>query len=356
MEIQNFSTKWIKFNILILFIIAAVVIFINYISILLPFIISIILAFLLLPVVDYFERLGFNRTLSVALLFGLVFIVIGLFSSFAFPSIKAQTAEFIKKAPEYKEVTMKKFNEIAETMPFLKNKKLVSDINQKIAVFINNITENLPEKIFAVASSVISLVSFLVLVPFTTFLLLKDSRKIKRYLVSIVPNRYFEMTLSLIYEINNQLRNYIKGLLLECSIVAILSMIGLLIVGIKSAVIIGAIAGITNIIPYLGPFVGASIGIIISLLDVPTLFNPASLIIVLKVIVVFLIVQQIDNIFISPSVVGKSVNLHPLLVVFALIIGAQAMGIFGMLIAVPLLSTFIVTFKVLYQGFKNYHL
>ena len=195
---------------------------------------------------------------------------------------------------------------------------------------------------------VISGLTFAVIVPFVAFFFLKEGRRLMRCLIALVPNTYFELCLNLIYQANKQIGNYIRGQLLAVLVVSVLSISGLSIIGVYYALPLGLLAGLANVIPYLGPLIGIVCSSIVALA------TGGGLAMVAKVIVMFLIVQLIDNVLIQPTMVAKSVELHPLVVLFVVMVGSQLMGIVGMLIAVPLTGIAKVSGQTIYKGIRQY--
>ena len=167
-------------------------------------------------------------------------------------------------------------------------------------------------------------------------------------MIELVPNAYFELTLNLLHQINGQIGGYIRGQLLSVFLVASLSVTGLFIVGMPYFLPVGVLAGIANMIPYLGPLIGIVSATIVAL-AMGKGFG-----MVMWVIVVFLIIQIIDNILIQPMVVAKSVDLHPLIVLVVVMIGSDLMGIVGMLVAVPFTGILKVSGQTVYEGIKGY--
>lgn len=131
---------------------------------------------------------------------------------------------------------------------------------------------------------------------------------------------------------NSTFKQFLKGQLLEAVLVAVLCIIALRIVGVNYYGVIGVISGICNLIPYLGPWIGAAIAVVVSLLGGG--YSTA-----VWAAVAMIIVQQIDNHLLAPKVVGDSVGLHPVIIMIVLLIGADVSGIFGMLLAVPVAAT-----------------
>lgn len=195
---------------------------------------------------------------------------------------------------------------------------------------------------------VISGLTFAVIVPFVAFFFLKEGRRLTRCLIALVPNAYFELCLNLMYRANRQIGNYIRGQLLAVLTVSVLSISGLSIIGVYYALPLGLLAGLANVIPFLGPLIGIACSSIVALAA------GGGLAMVAKVIVMFLIIQLIDNILIQPMMVAKSVALHPLVVLFVVMVGSQFMGIVGMLLAVPLTGIAKVSGQTIYQGIKQY--
>ena len=197
---------------------------------------------------------------------------------------------------------------------------------------------------------VVSGLTFVVIVPFVAFFFLKEGRRLTRSLIELVPNAYFELVLNLLHQINGQIGGYIRGQILATSVVSILAVSGLSIVGVDHALPLGLLAGLANMIPFLGPLIGIITASIVALA------TGGGLGMVGQVIVVFLIIQMIDNVIIQPTVVAKSVEMHPLVILFVVMVGSQLMGIVGMLIAVPLTGIIKVSSQTVYEGVRGYRL
>jgi predicted PurR-regulated permease PerM len=200
-----------------------------------------------------------------------------------------------------------------------------------------------------VLGGVVSGITYLVLVPFVTFFFLREGGNILHSMIEWVPNAYFELVLNLIHQVNGQIGGYIRGQLLAVSVVATLAVVGLSLIQMQYALVIGILAGLANMIPYLGPLIG------IFTAGFVALASGGGLALVSKVVIVFLAIQLIDNLFIQPTIIAKSVNLHPLVVLFAVMVGNQlGGGIVGMLLAVPVAGILKVSIQTFYQGFRAY--
>ena len=158
------------------------------------------------------------------------------------------------------------------------------------------------------------------------------------------------MVLNLLYRIDLQLGGYIRGMVLSVIIISMLSIAGLYLVDLEYFLVVGALAGIANVIPYLGPLIGIVAGLIAAGLQYSTI-NVA---VALPVVLVFLFVQIMDNVFVAPVVVARSVNLHPLVVIFVVLVGSQLFGAVGMILAVPATSVIKVSAQTVYEGLRSY--
>lgn len=312
------------------------------------FVLSILLAYLLDPLVGYLETLGLSRSSGTLIIFALVAGIIAWGLAVFLPAISSQASSITKylQSGEISGMVSKWDKTLQERLAFLGNPEMAQNISEKIQTWIVKFQEG----IFKFALSLFSALTDLVIIPFITFFLIKDGPAMKKAFIQAVPNRYFEMSLNLVYKTNQQLGNYIRGQMIDAFLVGVLSVIALFFLHIDYYVLIGSVAGLANMIPYFGPIVGAVPAIVVSLSQNPSLMP------VVWIAVAFAVIQLIDNVFISPLVVAKSVNLHPLLVVVVVLIGGQLLGILGMLIAVPVTSILNVIIKEVIYGFKNYRI
>lgn len=337
----------------------AIAVLIKYLSLFMPFIIALLIAFLLSPFVDYLEGTGMSRTIAVVI----IFIIFGLVLFVAFkmlpPILFREIDGFKQQLPAYAESAkslsadaIKTVNKLEKENPWIKRFNLSKTIETSINKFGTSKEAGDMGKIAGfvtkILSSAMDIILFLILIPFLVFFVMRDGRLIKKTMIALVPNRYFEMALSIQYELDRQLRNYIKGQLLDTLIVGALSWIALRIVGMKYDFAIGWMAGFANLIPIIGSIIPSVIVVFVALLDA----NSLSL--AIKGVIALQVVQLLDRAIVSPIVVGKSVSLHPVLVMFAIIAGGYVMGVFGMVAGVPLFSAVLVTIKILTTGFREY--
>jgi len=192
-------------------------------------------------------------------------------------------------------------------------------------------------------------------ISFITFFLLLENGIIRRLIISIIPNQYFEVFISGIYKIEKLLSNYLLGLLFQMISIFTIASIGLSIVGVKYALTIAVFAAVANLIPYLGPILGSSFGILVTISTTGGLELNLFLIVVIKVLSVFAFVQVVDNVFLQPLIFSKSVKAHPLEIFVIIFVGATVAGIPGMIAAIPVYTIVRVSSTEIYTGFNEYN-
>ncbi len=221
-----------------------------------------------------------------------------------------------------------------------------------IAVALNNIFGE--EQITAVAGSIVGVFTNLfyavIVVPFVAFFFLKDGMQIRHNLLRLVPNRYFEPSLMLIEKIETIVGKYFRALLAQIAAVAVVASALLYVVGLEYAIAVGVFTGLANTIPYFGPFMGFLAGTLMGIVQT------GDFSLVLGVVVAMLLTQITDNVIFQPYIFSRAAKTHPLLILFAVLIGAQLAGIIGMLIAIPVLTILRVSVEQLLWSLRNYRI
>jgi predicted PurR-regulated permease PerM len=163
-----------------------------------------------------------------------------------------------------------------------------------------------------------------------TYYVIKDADKFKEFALSLLPGKWRNGLVGTGKEINRILANFIQGQLLIALLVGALETIGLMLVKMKYPLVLGMVGGLANIIPYFGPYIGAIPAVAVALTISPMKAFWS--------IVVFVVVQQLDNNFISPKIIEGKLGLHPVATIFAVLVGGEFFGILGMLLAVPVMA------------------
>ncbi|GAB4378213.1 MAG: AI-2E family transporter [Calditrichia bacterium] len=308
-------------------------------------IVSSLLSYILDPVTSALESRGFSRTLSTLIVFFYIIILLVGFVLLILPVISREIHAIQAGIAAGKARQLfQQLEELAQSrLGFLGMKEI--NLSEKAQGFLSNFGKD----IFNYLLNVVSLITNLVIIPFIMFFLLKDGPDIKKAVISLVPNRYFEFSLNLLHKMDLQLGNYLRGQFLDALIIGILSIIALWILGVNYFFVIGAFAGLANLIPYIGPIAGAIPAIIVSIMQT------GSFELVPWIALAFILVQLIDNVIVQPLVVAKTVNLHPLIVLLVVIIGGQFFGILGMILAVPFTGVVKVVAQEAYWSYKQYH-
>lgn len=212
-----------------------------------------------------------------------------------------------------------------------------------------------------IKNSLMEDLSIWILAPLIFIFLGFDNGQMRRYFISLVPNRYFELSLTVLDMLDDAIGKYLRGTLLECSLVGLTLAVGLFLLGIPLpvALAIGLVSGLANAIPFLGPAIGLVIALAYSLIAehitplIPGL-NPQDL--ALYVVVLIAIAHVLDNVVYQPIVLGNAVNLHPLVVIVAIIGGSVLMGVWGMLLAIPTVVVLKTAIETLFKELKDYRI
>jgi len=195
-------------------------------------------------------------------------------------------------------------------------------------------------------------------ITFMTFFFLREKGKLRQTFLNLVPNQYFEFSVTAYHKIQSLLISYLSGLLLQMVIVFTVTSLGLYLMGVKYAVTIGFFTAIANLIPYFGPFLGALFGVAVGLSTSTVLGTELSqsMFFIVKILAVFGVVQLTDNMFIQPIIFSKSVKAHPLEIFVIIFAGANLGGVAGMICAIPVYTIFKVAFIELGFGYSQYHI
>ncbi|MFA9378455.1 MAG: AI-2E family transporter [Lachnotalea sp.] len=278
-----------------------------------------------------------------------VYIMIGgqLSKNTSISNIIVYITDYISKNQLSTDVIESKLNSLNIQLPDNFN-NIVAKVVATLQAYFTTSIGGLASSIVTFGSNVLSFFISLIL----SIYLLKDYEYFvelwnKIYYMIFRKSKAGKVLGECITVVNTTFSNYIKGQLLDACIVGILSAIALTIIGVDYALIIGIIAGICNMIPYVGPLVGTVLAAIMGLLS-------GQPIMILWAIIAMVVVQQIDNNFLAPKIVGDSVGLHPVFTMLAIVIGGNVGGLIGMLVAVPLTASFKVLVSRWYEANIDY--
>jgi len=302
----------------------------------LPLLIGTIIAYILIPLVKLLRkkmRKIFAVFITYLLFLGIIFVLL----FFIIPLVIEQFKIFVVKIPSYIEGVTGFLNNFLKTNSMLKNlgniigKESIpsnsKEITQNILSGFNLANINIFQSATTVTKTVFNILLNFIIGPVLGFYILKDADIIASTFIKIIPPKYKNQFVILINKINNVFGKYVRAQLLVSLIVGTLYTIVLLILRVDFAVFLGFTAGILNIIPFLGPLIGAIPAALTALYITPLK--------ALLVVLLFVAVQQIDNYFISPNIMKHQVGVHPGVIIFSLIAGGAIFGFLGLLLAVP---------------------
>ncbi len=322
-----FTKKNVRLAILILFSLAIVYFFWLVRNGLYPFIIALLLAYLLNPPVCYLEKKGLSRGLAITLVYVVLFTILILGGARLIPVFVRDLESFAKELPQI-------LNKVEELFYLIQNHYHNSVLPYSMRIAIDDAVLSMQQTgqgfIRDLTDSIMGLISHfigLAITPILAFYFLHDWRQIKESFTLLIPCRWrHEYTLAL-KDVDKVLSGVIRGQLTVAVIVGILVSSGLYLFKVPFALLIGIAAGLLDIIPYFGAFIGATPAITLALLESPVL--------AVKVGLLFFIIHQLEGSIIGPKILGESVGLHPITVIFFLFAGGELFGIIGMLLGVP---------------------
>lgn len=308
-----------------------------------PFLIAGVLFYLFRPLVDFLESKKVPRFLGIILLY---FSLIGVMVGIAFmvgPLLQEQLNAFIKNAPKMARALGTQWevfqNNRANFPPYVED--IIKSIMNSAETILLSIGNNIANLLGVVASVVL----IAVIVPFILFYMLLEGNKAPNQLLKLLPPKKANEGRMILRDMNKALSTYVQGQLLVCLCVGIMVYIGYLIIGIDYSLILALVAMITNAIPFVGPFIGIIPAIIIALFDSPSM--------VFWVIVVVVIAQQIESNLISPQIMGRALDVHPLTIILLLLVAGNFGGVLALILAVP---TYAIAKVIIKHSFRLYQL
>lgn len=294
-------------------------------TILVPFFIAAFITYLLHPVVEKLHELKVPRPIAIIVIYLLFFGGLGYGLYKVLPYTIQQLKDFTSNLPEYVDLYKTVTEDFYKQIDYLPEA-----FHEQVNTMLTSLEETLATIITGLLDLTKKLVSSFILfaiIPFISFYLLKDFDLVKKSVWYLTPRKMRRSGKRLLGDIDESLGNYIRGQLLVALIIGVCAWLALWLAGMKYPLLLGIIIGLTNIIPYFGPILGAVPAMIIAL--------TISMKMVIIVIVIIFALQFLEGNLLSPLIVGKSLHMHPVIIIFALLIGEAVGGIFGLILAVP---------------------
>ena len=314
-----------------------------------PLLIAVAVVYLLNPLVSALERRGVPRVAGAGIVYLLFLCIVALVISLLVPLVTRQITSVIDHFPDYLADGQALVRDVAARFGQEPNFRLDAEqVREWLAAGENRqaVTRYLTG-LRSVTNSVISGLIIVVLGPVMAFYLLVDLPRLRRGAMALIPPGRREEIRGLMDRIGQAVGGFFRGQLLVALFVGVASSIGLWAIGLPFWLLVGMVAGIFNLVPLVGPFIGGGLAVIIALISGEPLTA-------LWAALVLLVVQQIDNHLISPNVMGRTVQLHPVVVMLALLVGASFAGLFGMLVIVPLVAVAKIVFLFIWSKYVDY--
>ncbi|WP_210470422.1 AI-2E family transporter [Sporosarcina sp. 6E9] len=328
-------------------------------TVVLPIILASIGYYLLRPILRLLERIRIPRPWGILIIFlgaaGLITLLVFL----VLPFLKSQVNNLVDEFPTY-------FKKLTLDIDTFLSTSIFSSFYEKLDINVMSIVESAPdnvgkfltETVGGIAVGLTSFVSALtgfvlaiVTVPFILFYLLKDGEKLPKVFINMLPPSMRDDAEEIVKDADHQISSYIQGQILVAICIGIMVTIGFYIIGMEYALLLGVLAMFTSVVPYLGPLIAITPAVIIAIVTSPFML--------VKLAIVWTIVQLIDGKFISPQIMGKSLSIHPITIIFVLLTAGSLFGVAGVILGIPgyaLLKVAITHLFKLYKVRYNKHI
>ena len=318
---------------------------------------SIVFFYILDPFVSWFERRHIPRWLGVISIYLIIAGIIAWFTARFIPDLVQQgnyLFDWFKSGEQLSSQYLINLPFIHGTYVFLQDldsqiaglalaPKLIELLDSGLSFLAT-----IPKLLMDNYQKILSTISIIATIPLLSFFLLKDKYKLRKAAMEFSTNRYFELCIIILRKVDATVGTFLRAILFEVIAVGIMASIAFSIVGVRNPILIGATAGVANIIPYFGPFMGGSLAALVVLID------GGPLIMIFYCALAMYLVQVVDNNIVYPVVVGGTINMHPLLVLLTVIAGGWYGGIIWMLVSVPLVYITYSLIRVLYTNLRDF--
>ena len=312
-------------------------------SIITPIIVAYVFYYMLNPLVNFFSKKISRFSASLlAILVGVITVLIVIIG--VVPIIVEQTQNLITALPRYIEIVKGYLEEYSDNayvqvvVEYVNTNLNVSKISQRLISIATSIAQG-------VVSSISSTASVLITMPFVLFFLLKDASQFNKFVISLLPKKFEKSVAETIDEIDDKVGSYIQGQMLVSLCIGVMLFIGYNVIGLHYAFSLATIAAFLSIVPYLGPAIAITPAMLVA--------ASTSWVMVVKMLVVWGIVQFLEGNIISPNIMGRSMNMHPLTVIFVILIGVNISGVVGAILGIPVYSILKVLISKLLLSIKE---
>lgn len=300
-------------------------------TVMLPIVIASVVYVLLDPAVNLLQQRGLNKVLAITLVLTVLFGLLVWFVVTMVPLLAAQFASFRESLP----TAWENLSALITRLEAWLNTTLGLSFEQ--GGLLQSATAALRgfsgTAVRTVSGGLANFASWLLLIPIIAFFFLRDFRSLRNTILDWLPNHMFEKTLGMYHKVSQQLEVYVRSVMLQSLIMAVVTGIGFTLVGLPLAVLLGILAGVFNLIPYIGPLLALVAPLLVAL---SISIDPMFLAMTVGVIVVG---QLVDNLIVVPTILARAANLHPLIALLAIIVAGNLFGLLGMVFALPVLAS-----------------
>lgn len=301
-------------------------------SILSPLFIGLLIAWLFDPAVRFFKRKGCKRGLGTALVYFIFLGIISIILGMIVPMLSEQINDFAKTIPQIFDSIKGWINQVFDNLEMIEGFDAISVKNEiftNIENFGTNLTKSLPTMLVNILTSLFSGLGNILIGLIIGFYLLISFDNIDD-LFEFLPKKIQKDTKNLIDEVNTSFRRFVQGAIVDSTLIFIVSSIALAFVGLKAPLLFGIFCGLTNVIPYAGPYIGGAPAVIVGFSQSPTTG--------ILTLVVIAVIQFIEGNFFQPLIMAKTTKLHPVTIMLGLLLFGHYLGIVGMIISTPIIA------------------
>ena len=304
------------------------------------------LAYLLNPLVDQLERQGMGRTMGTSLVLGGLGFALAAFVYLAAPTVAEQAASLSARWESGELLGLLRGAEAAIAGRLGLDRPDDLGLTDAARDLFSGDTGPL----IGYVPTLLEGVSNAVVVPFVLFTLLREGPVLRQRLLTVVPNAYFEFAMNVLYKADAHLGGYLRGQAVISLLVGASTALGLGLLGVDSYLVLGLVTGIANVVPYVGFAVSAGLAVAVSVVTTGDFHQTAG------VLVVFGVLQTVENVVFQPWITGRTVSMDPALVLLAILVGGRVGGVLGMALGVPAAAILKVAAVETVTGLRRYHL
>lgn len=316
--------------------------------VLLPMILTGLLYYLLNPMVDWMEKHKISRTVGISILFVLISLLIIWGLAVAIPSIQEQVTSFAQNLPSNIQKIEGQVTGLLQDQRFEQFRptalEMLNKVNDQVVAYAQKFSSSAVNWASNLISTASQIIVAILIMPFILFYLLRDGQYLNKHITQYLPTKWREPIGTVLSDVNGQLSNYVRGQVTVAIIVALMFSVMFSIIGLSYPITLGVMAGFLNLIPYLGSFLAMIPAVILGLIAGP--------IMLIKVLVVFMIEQTIEGRFVTPLIIGSSLSIHPITILFVLLTAGQMYGVLGVLLGIPIYASIKVLVKAAFEWYK----